>query len=470
MDPNEPKKLFPPMPYLNLGNYEAQRQAAEEWQAKNLKNQTAARKWNPTLTQSKVYWTSPREDSHEMRFPLPGQGAAMEAPDPNAPLSPYGEDRTLDDLTDKIKQKPAFIGPQDVLDFGVSLIKSIPEPQKVKETLQQASERLTQLKTQNQALQKEKSDIVDSLYYQQKDKRYHYGQDYDASQIPQLMQQKAQEWNMPADEVPVNLAFSQKYANALLEHRKLKPSRDDYQKLVDLQVERFAAEDAGRQSDAKRLKRETDLLLERMEILENKTIEQNNSEIKQGTYGFNAIGNPEFEREASEYFFKYGVPVYGREKNKMYYDNGKLWADKEGLNNYGILPNGEIVSSKPLSREQIAKMLQKPDQYQVLDFTDELQRILRQVELDNEEESKRPWPLNLISFYNKVKSHGPLDVKYWPNVKDHMLFVLGDEIVDKDVMGNIVYGYAGKKNGIPDEVLRSAAGAAQLHGKQVLPE
>lgn len=101
------------------------------------------------------------------------------------------------------------------------------------------------------------------------------------------------------------------------------------------------------------------------------------------------------------------------------------------------------------------------DYYTIPDVTDKLNGLMLKYEYMFDAESKRTWVVNLEVFYNTVKNKAELDLKNLPDWQ-HSHFVYDGEIVDKDVPGNISYGYFGKVLNIPDFVLKSGAGAAQI--------
>jgi hypothetical protein len=49
--------------------------------------------------------------------------------------------------------------------------------------------------------------------------------------------------------------------------------------------------------------------------------------------------------------------------------------------------------------------------------------------------------------------------------KSKLLFLYNGEVVDKDALGNILYGYLGKCYRIPDNILYLGAGYAQIKAK-----
>lgn len=72
-----------------------------------------------------------------------------------------------------------------------------------------------------------------------------------------------------------------------------------------------------------------------------------------------------------------------------------------------------------------------------------------------------PGSINLGEFKVLVQNKGELDLKNLPDWQ-HEHFIYNGKIVDKDVPGNIMYGYLGKVMNIPDEILYMSAGGAQI--------
>ena len=63
-------------------------------------------------------------------------------------------------------------------------------------------------------------------------------------------------------------------------------------------------------------------------------------------------------------------------------------------------------------------------------------------------------------FYNKVKNKGEWDLKQKPEYQG--TFKFNDQTVQAQDIGNINFGYTGKALGLPDSVLLSGAGVAQI--------
>ncbi|MCM0759457.1 polymorphic toxin type 44 domain-containing protein [Sporomusa sphaeroides DSM 2875] len=95
------------------------------------------------------------------------------------------------------------------------------------------------------------------------------------------------------------------------------------------------------------------------------------------------------------------------------------------------------------------------------DITDKLNKLMREHEENYKYARLLPFEARLTLFYNLVRNGGSFDLKNKPDWQ-HDKFIYNGEVVDKDVPGNINYGYLGKVFGFPDTLLYAAAGAAQI--------
>ena len=118
-----------------------------------------------------------------------------------------------------------------------------------------------------------------------------------------------------------------------------------------------------------------------------------------------------------------------------------------------LAPSGEKLYSVSTKRSY--------DYYVIYDVTQKLNDYMRQAEEDYEYMHLRKWIDNLTDFYMLVKSKGKMDLKSQPEWQ-HSAFIYDGELVDKDALGNINYGYFGKHCNIPEIIMVSAAGAAQI--------
>ncbi|MBO2946249.1 hypothetical protein JJQ72_20040 [Paenibacillus sp. F411] len=101
------------------------------------------------------------------------------------------------------------------------------------------------------------------------------------------------------------------------------------------------------------------------------------------------------------------------------------------------------------------------DYYTIIDVTKKLNGLMLQYEYLYSERTNDNFVRNLEDFYNIVKNKAELDLKNQPDWQ-HSHFIYSGEVVDKDVPGNISYGYFGKVMNIPDRLLTAGAGFAQI--------
>lgn len=72
----------------------------------------------------------------------------------------------------------------------------------------------------------------------------------------------------------------------------------------------------------------------------------------------------------------------------------------------------------------------------------------------------RPWVEILKDFYLLVRGHGEMDLKNQPEWK-HSAYIYNGELVSRDALGNINYGYFGTFCNFPKMVLIVGGGFAQ---------
>ena len=95
------------------------------------------------------------------------------------------------------------------------------------------------------------------------------------------------------------------------------------------------------------------------------------------------------------------------------------------------------------------------------DTTDEILELMEGTEKKYAEQKKRGWIINLPLFYSVVQNNGELDLKNLSAYKTNATYIFDGEIVDRDALGNITYGYFGRHLGIPTTFLLAGAGYAQ---------
>ena len=95
------------------------------------------------------------------------------------------------------------------------------------------------------------------------------------------------------------------------------------------------------------------------------------------------------------------------------------------------------------------------------DTTDEILQLMKETEKKYEKQKQRGWIINLPLFYSVVQNNGELDLKNLSAYQTNATYIFDGEIVDRDALGNITYGYFGRYLGIPTPVLLFSAGYAQ---------
>ena len=95
------------------------------------------------------------------------------------------------------------------------------------------------------------------------------------------------------------------------------------------------------------------------------------------------------------------------------------------------------------------------------DTTDEILQLMKDIEKKYEKQKQRGWIFNLLFFKNVVQNNGELDLKNLSAYQTNATYVFDGEIVDRDALGNITYGYFGRYLGIPTTFLLAGAGYAQ---------
>lgn len=101
-----------------------------------------------------------------------------------------------------------------------------------------------------------------------------------------------------------------------------------------------------------------------------------------------------------------------------------------------------------------------PNKY-VPNVTSELNAVWEREAARAEKHASEPLLSRFIWLYEQAKSGGPWDLKSkleW----NYNHFVYGDMVIERDVPGNILFGYAGTALGIPRQLLLGGAGAYQI--------
>ncbi len=141
-------------------------------------------------------------------------------------------------------------------------------------------------------------------------------------------------------------------------------------------------------------------------------------------------------------------------------------ADKYGV---GILPDGTMVVGDVDKDEKMQKfnsaIAEDPsaiEDYKIHDATEFIEDFIKK-RAEEFAYLKDANPVDkLISFALLVAPETSGDLKSYPNIKNQDLYLYNGEIVHREDLGNIAYGHLGKVLGIPDGVLKAAAGLVQI--------
>ena len=119
------------------------------------------------------------------------------------------------------------------------------------------------------------------------------------------------------------------------------------------------------------------------------------------------------------------------------------------------------------------------DYYTIVDITNRLDEIMQSAEsrvLHDLESMERFFRetgygtagrkgLMYTYFRNLVNNGKEYDIKEWDEFQAHGLFVYNGEVISRDALGNILYGYLGKACGFSDQELYTGANINQIaHG------
>lgn len=113
------------------------------------------------------------------------------------------------------------------------------------------------------------------------------------------------------------------------------------------------------------------------------------------------------------------------------------------------------------TQDNFIKNIKLSEYYQIREIDNELRREFTEQIARYINAPKYPNPLSLWEFKQAVQNKSPGDLKNHDPYKNYSAFILDGEIVDRDALGNILYGFLGKYFEIPDNILYAAAGLAQ---------
>ena len=118
--------------------------------------------------------------------------------------------------------------------------------------------------------------------------------------------------------------------------------------------------------------------------------------------------------------------------------------------------NGETVTRKGDGFSEEEKQI--PRDYRIVDVTDEMEQFLSQLEEEYKDVNLLSEPEKLALFYRVVKNNSICDLKRYKDILKGDLYIYNGEIVGRDTLGNIAYGYLGKHFGISNALLAAAPG------------
>ena len=192
--------------------------------------------------------------------------------------------------------------------------------------------------------------------------------------------------------------------------------------------------------------------------------------------GTGAPGKTVFEQEAADSLRRQNRnstpvgPVYpvttdfGGEPGKTLFDQDSddllrrrnIYDESGGVKEPGVFGGGQAGADA-----YVGGSIEGSD---IPDVSDKLNKLM----LENEEKYKYmkllPMEAKLPIFYSIVHNGAIYDLKNQPDWQSDK-FIYNGELIDKDVPGNMHYGYLGKVFGFPDTLLYAAAGLAQIRAK-----
>lgn len=161
-------------------------------------------------------------------------------------------------------------------------------------------------------------------------------------------------------------------------------------------------------------------------------------------------------------------------------DGKTVWMDVANEPGIGFLSDGQMVIgnrdkeatinnylkwvNKRYSTDEEAQRAGEKD-YSIVDITNWLNQFMDKRAEQFKDVGKLPELQKYFLFKDKVKAQSSGDLKLYPEIKKHELFIYDGEIVNRDALGNIAFGHLGKQFGIPDDILTAAAGVAQILAK-----
>lgn len=192
-----------------------------------------------------------------------------------------------------------------------------------------------------------------------------------------------------------------------------------------------------------------------------------------------------------------------KDKTTVSYKIGdeNTWMDISTVQGVGVLPDGRIVGGENMSHidgellrlkvayekpgankeyiSELAKSIREKNpgkytiradkpisSYTISDVTKKVNGMMMRSEYENQIPAEMDWIATIYpKFYSTVEENSEQDWKNTPEFEDGQLYIYEGEIVSRDALGNIGFGFLGKVYGIPDTVLYMGAGVAQILSK-----
>ena len=139
-----------------------------------------------------------------------------------------------------------------------------------------------------------------------------------------------------------------------------------------------------------------------------------------------------------------GEVVYGANVSDEEMENFRRWVNGEAVTNTG----NELNEEKKVV----------PRDYRIVDVTDEMERFFSKIEEEYKDVNLLGEAEKLALFYRVVKNNSIGDIKMYDDILKGDLYIYNGEIVNRDTLGNIAYGYLGKHFGITNALLAVAPG------------
>ncbi len=162
--------------------------------------------------------------------------------------------------------------------------------------------------------------------------------------------------------------------------------------------------------------------------------------------------------------------TYSNLNIKTYNVNGKkMFFNATGNSAVGVLPTGEVVYGDNANPETVRKAREwaagdrsSGKDFSIPDITDALNELMKSRAEQYKYINNAPLLEKYDTFKKIVQDDSSGDLKMYPEILEHDLFYYNGEIMQRDDLGNIIYGHLGKKLGIPDILLDIGAGWAQI--------